>query len=829
MTKKWLYRSAFRSIQKQKITYFSIVLILIIGIGVFEGAVFGAKRHEDSYSNYCDEVNYRDIEVISPILISEEDISQITSLEGVQEAEGGYRVSAIAHSDNKEQRVRVISNNLSFDTPTLVEGTMPWSDNECVIEKSLADAIGLKISDTIKLTDDGGFNIESIYDDSYQGAGFLRYESYEITGIVEHPDHVNTKYTTVPYVMINKGGFDTELLNESYMSVLIRVEGVQNTDRFSSSYVDKVSDVADAIGKLSDEIYPGQYEKLKSIYDGYLKKYSSYLDEHKETKEKMLAHMKLLEQHEDDGLIITSLYDNISYITAHYNASVIRSLVPCYMGAFMFMALLIMGISINKMLQEDKPIIADMMTNGFTDREIYMPYFVYGISAALIGALCGIVLGVCFVERVIIVEFAKSYAISTPGVAVYPLYALIFTAIVCLAAFAEISAVIRKIKGYNILDMLRKDEVKKLTIKAKKRHYSLNRIIFRNMFLEKHRVIISIVASAAAMMLVIISFTIRYSVAQTINYQKDEIISFDGYISYDASTEQTLKDIESKLNDEGVSYIRTKVDYISIKGKNLSLPSELNVLDLNLAKKYISIRDKNNRTIKNVDGIVINERIADYLSIDKGDYIQLINESGNIYSVKVAKVFTSYIGVETYMTPSYYEKVFENSYEPDNLMVRFNGSDSQKVIDGIKNVSGYRGFKDADKNLDYFRGFFKSFNYIIFVITGFAIAMASVVVIVLVDMQMSEKQTEIDVMHINGFAPGEIRRYLGLETVFTCIAGIVCGIIAGIHLSKYIIHQTRGIFAEFSDAIEPAAIIIPIIIISIFYIIIYKIVYAVKI
>ena len=152
------------------------------------------------------------------------------------------------------------------------------------------------------------------------------------------------------------------------------------------------------------------------------------------------------------------------------------------------------------------------------------------------------------------------------------------------------------------------------------------------------------------------------------------------------------------------------------------------------------------------------------------------------------------------------------AYEPD-----------EALVSELENTEGYGGFETYDDKTAYLTGYFAAFSLIIIVITGFAIAMGSVLVPAIVDMQMTEKRREINVMRMVGFFDGEIRKYLRFEALITCICGIAAGVVFGYFMSVYTLHLIGGVYASYITTPSVWNIVIPVAVMAVFYVVIYKI------
>ena len=821
MKNKLLIISTYRNILRQKISYISIVVLLFFGVCVFVGAEFASLRMTEAISSYYDEMSFRDIRIYSPLMLTEDDISAIKGLDGVQDVEPGYFAPAKLTVGQLSKNVRVVSNSAVLNRFTLVDGELPWQDEECLIEKQLADELGIAIGDTIDPVEESGFDISGIAGDLEGTGGFMRFPSYKVTGIVEHPEHFDLKYEYTPYILVNRGGFDSTVLSDIYMTADIRLEGTYGENRYSDSYKDRVSTVCDRIKEISKESYERRFEELNDLYNEYLSKFSSYFEENDEARQKMQQLGEMLDERSDGDWIIATLEENEGYISVGNNSQMLKKLAPAFTGAFLVVAFIMICVMIWKMLNEDRAIIGDMKTNGFSDREIFMPYFCFAISAVLVGSIAGIIVGTFFLERYVNYQFARYYIYDTPSAVLYPGYAVILVLSIIVATFVATYAFANRIGRKSIISLINKtDNVRTPAAGAgSKTKFSLSWIAIRDLRTDLHRIILSVISVAGATMLVIMSFSIRFGIGKTVEYQDQEVIHYDGDILFEK--DETASLMGKILEDGGAEYLYIRKENVKIKNDEGSLNALLRVGDLKLIQEYIGVHDViSGGGIDYSDGLYISEKQAKTLGVKAGDKIQIQNETGNIYDVEIGGITDYYLGVEVFMSPEDYKKVFDHEVSYNAIMIKQNGRDFAKQMESL---DGYSGFVSSQDDINYYKGYFAAFAAIIYLITGFALAMESVLVLAVVDMQIGEKRRKLKVMRLMGFFDNELKSYLRIESVITCVLGMAAGSILGFFGSEFILDTVSGGYASFIIVPSALCIMIPLVILAVFYIIIYRI------
>ena len=88
--KKTQRKDAFRNICKQFVSYFSIIVISMLAVTAFLGINYSADALIGNASDYMNRLSFRDAEITSTMLVTENDIEAIRNMEGISEAEGVY-------------------------------------------------------------------------------------------------------------------------------------------------------------------------------------------------------------------------------------------------------------------------------------------------------------------------------------------------------------------------------------------------------------------------------------------------------------------------------------------------------------------------------------------------------------------------------------------------------------------------------------------------------------------------------------------------------------------------------------------------------------------
>lgn len=230
----------------------------MLAVTAFLGINFAAKAIGNTGSEFYKSSNFRDIQVISTKLLSTEDIEALRAVQGVADVEGVFRTEGKIFTGDNATEVAVLSLTNRINKVQVVEGRLPSSADECVLEKTVDDDTGLKIGDKVNVTDSKGNTPD-----------YLLKSEYVITGIVYHPDHSCWPVYTpgVRYVLLQPDAFDKEALDNCFMTAEVIVDGTQGMNVFNQKYLDKVGETVKRIEAISEERANIRFNYIKGRYE----------------------------------------------------------------------------------------------------------------------------------------------------------------------------------------------------------------------------------------------------------------------------------------------------------------------------------------------------------------------------------------------------------------------------------------------------------------------------------------------------------------------------------------------------------------------------------
>ena len=135
LMKKTQFTDAVRNIRKQIVSYLSIVVISMLAILTYLGISYSADNIVINGSRFYEASNFRDAQIVSTYLITQEDVDAVRAIEGVSDVEGVYRTNAKILDEDSVEDVMVVSLTQRINTPQILSGRLPENAGECVLEE----------------------------------------------------------------------------------------------------------------------------------------------------------------------------------------------------------------------------------------------------------------------------------------------------------------------------------------------------------------------------------------------------------------------------------------------------------------------------------------------------------------------------------------------------------------------------------------------------------------------------------------------------------------------------------------------------------------------
>jgi putative ABC transport system permease protein len=245
MKKKAIFKDFIVEIKKSLSRFFSILLIVALGVAFYSGIRSTKPDMQLSADTYYDDNNFMDIRVLSTLGLTEEDVNAIQQIEGVYKAEPGYSFEALCQTDSSSLVVKLFSMQNTINSINILSGRLPKTSTECLVDAQFIDSSGYQIGDTITIQ----LEEEDILDK-------LTNQTFTITGIGSTPFYLSRERGSTSigngninsFILLSPDAFQMEAYTEIYVTVDNGISFVSNTKEYESfvkSVVKNIESIAD--------------------------------------------------------------------------------------------------------------------------------------------------------------------------------------------------------------------------------------------------------------------------------------------------------------------------------------------------------------------------------------------------------------------------------------------------------------------------------------------------------------------------------------------------------------------------------------------------------
>ena len=536
------------------------------------------------------------------------------------------------------------------------------------------------------------------------------------------------------------------------------------------------------------------YLSKKDEYNVNLEKYNNlqkqFEDEVKQAKselEKVPESVWYLYVRDDDR--------NYSSFLDAYNS--IINLSKIFPIVFYTITVLVCMINISRMVDEDRKEIGIFKALGTENKYIKINYLLYSFWGTIIGSTIGAFLGFYLLPMYIWNAYSIAFDIPKYEISYDLVYIILGIAISTL--LVEITTILttRKVLTESIISLTRpklpktgkKVFLEKLPFIKDKLSFK-NKLIIRNIFVYKKKIIMTIFSTIGGILLLLIGFSIKYSISEIVNIQYGKLNTSDLCVYIDSNTSDSR--IEEILNDNRIeSYQKMNVSTVTTKEFYEVYLQAVDEPYSNDIKFYDS---KTGKELEFVDGeVIISCKLAELLNIDVSDNIEILLKDDSKKILKISGISENHWGHTISMNRKTYEKEF-NEYNINFICITLKDKMQEEDVEAalkqqkeIQSVTSIKDFKQQMNNL------IQPLDKIVVLLIVLSGLLTIVVLYNLAIINISERKKEITTLKVLGFTKKELDYYIITETIVLTIIGIIIGLLIGEKVSMYIL---RGIEIE---------------------------------
>ena len=256
MKKKALRKDFYMEIRKSMGRFLSIFFIVAIGCAFFAGIRSSEPDMRYSGDAYFDRKNLMDLQVISTMGLTDEDVEAIEKLDGIEKAEAGYSVDALCTEGDNQIVMHVMSLLPSMNQVQVENGRLPEKSDECVVDADFLSKSNLKIGDRVTLSS----GTDKPVTDS------LKEDTFTIVGSVSSPCYIGFQRGSTTIGSGNISAFlcvpEESFCMEVYTEIYAQVKGAEKLTAFTDQYDQRIDSVMKEVEAIKEEREKARYDEI---------------------------------------------------------------------------------------------------------------------------------------------------------------------------------------------------------------------------------------------------------------------------------------------------------------------------------------------------------------------------------------------------------------------------------------------------------------------------------------------------------------------------------------------------------------------------------------
>lgn len=486
------------------------------------------------------------------------------------------------------------------------------------------------------------------------------------------------------------------------------------------------------------------------------------------------------------------------------NADRMRAIGEVFPILFFIVAALISLTTMTRMVEEQRTQIGTLKALGYGKFSIAGKYLNYALLATVGGSIFGVLFG----EKVfpyIIVNAYKIMYVHMPDV-VIPYhwgYAAMATgaAVICTSA-ATLLACYKELASQPAVLMRPPAPKQGKRVFLERITFIWSRLSFiwkstiRNLIRYKKRFFMTVFGIGGCMSLMIVGFGLRDSIFDVGRIQFQELNLYDGMVILNTDADEKDKEAldqylkeEKEIGQISEGYLK-KTDIKKGKTKKevyLYVPQ-----DLEKNQEFLVYRDRKTKETFELgeEDVILTEKMAKMLDVQKGDRITVKGENGVEKELKITEICENYMEHYLYVSPQVYEETFGELPQANNIYFKMKEFDEKKLREIGENILEER----AALNVSYTYNveaqmdeMLESLDIVIVVLIISAGLLAFVVLYNLNNININERKRELATIKVLGFYDNEVSAYVYRENILLTLIGTVVGVILGTILHRFII------------------------------------------
>ncbi len=509
---------------------------------------------------------------------------------------------------------------------------------------------------------------------------------------------------------------------------------------------------------------------------------------------------------------------NVGYAGFVGDSEKIDAVAAVFPVFFFLVAALVCLTTMTRMVEEQRTQIGVLKSLGYKKSSIAFKYLVYANSACISGSLFGLCVGYIVFPAVIMKTYRMLYTEIPLQLDFNIEYALIssIAAIVCISA-ATIWACVRELSEVpaELIRPKAPAKGKKVFLERIrplwKRLSFTQKVTARNLIRYKKRFFMTVIGIGGCTALLLTGFGLSDSINGIVGKQFEDLQSTDLMLSIKSQAsvdDASLNQFLTTEMSESVYIRQTTVD--AVCGNETFSVYLVVPEDADKMNDFMNFRHRVGGEIvafPNADGVLVTEKMASKLGLEKGDTFTLKSGDEEGVEVSVGDICENYVYNYVYMSADAYTACFCS--EPEYNMVwgkylsDLTPQQEEDLCQRALQLDQVEGVTSLSQTQDSVSDMLQGLNAVVVLIVICASALAFIVLYNLTNINITERIREIATIKVLGFRDKEVNAYVYRENVVLTVIGMVVGLVLGVFLHAFVIVTAEVDMVMFVRTISP--------------------------
>ncbi|HZJ87153.1 MAG TPA: FtsX-like permease family protein, partial [Erysipelothrix sp.] len=489
----------------------------------------------------------------------------------------------------------------------------------------------------------------------------------------------------------------------------------------------------------------------------------------------------------DHGSMITQTREDaiIGYREFYDDSNRIEKIGRVFPIIFFMVSILITLSTVTRMVEENRMEMGVYKALGYSSLRTSMKYVLFTLSTWLLGSALGLYLGFDFIPSIIYDAYRIMY--QTPdmvgGLVVSYAFVPITLSFISSVGVAFVKSM--RVSTETTAQLLRPVSPKigqRILLErigfVWKRLSFLYKVSFRNLFRNKTRFLMTLFGIGGTTGLLIVGFGISHSIYSITDLQFEELYNYDGLVFYN-ELEFDLEQFDDAMKIHAASEKMNGYEYSIYAAEELKeLPN------------FIKLQDRKSKDALDykADDVIFTEKFARLLDVKVGDSVQILIDD-KPYTVMVDAITENYVYNYIYTSIDKLNEITDGSFS-DNMLL-FTKEDTSGLAEEILKYDDVLAIQFLEELSATYQSMMASFDIVIWVVVGAALALEVLVLTNLISMNMSERKKELATLKVLGFYPKELSSYILRENIILTLMSIAFGLVFGKVLHLFVITQAE--------------------------------------